>query len=135
MQLIDTNVLNYAVTDQDILKKRQALWLLHIALHNRDTAISPQVLRELANCLLKFPGQTPASVQNIIHRLRILPFIPEPGDVVERALDLKRQYCLQFYDAMLIATAQAANCDCILSEDLSTGQDFNGIRIQNPFMA
>jgi len=36
---------------------------------------------------------------------------------------------------MIIEAARQAGCDRVLTEDLSDGQVFSGVRSQNPFLA
>jgi predicted nucleic acid-binding protein len=36
-------------------------------------------------------------------------------------------------DAAILEAARAAGCDVVLSEDLSDGQDYGGVRVENPF--
>ena len=40
---------------------------------------------------------------------------------------------LQFYDSLLLATAEANGCDVFLSEDLNPGQIYCGMTAVNPF--
>jgi predicted nucleic acid-binding protein len=40
---------------------------------------------------------------------------------------------MSFWDALLIAAAESANCTELLTEDLNDGQIINGIKIKNPF--
>ena len=40
---------------------------------------------------------------------------------------------LSFWDGLVLAAARRAHAPTILSEDLSEGQNYNGIRVQNPF--
>jgi len=45
-----------------------------------------------------------------------------------------RRFRLSFWDAMIIEAARASRCEVALSEDLNHGQDYNGVRIINPFL-
>lgn len=40
---------------------------------------------------------------------------------------------ISYWDAAIIEAARALGCATILSEDLADGQDFDGVRIENPF--
>ena len=48
-------------------------------------------------------------------------------------MEIKERHGLQFYDALVVASAEAAGCDTIYSEDLSDGAVYEGIRVENPF--
>ena len=52
---------------------------------------------------------------------------------VRRALAIKGQYGIQFYDALMLAAAEAGGCGEILTEDLNDGQLYCGIKAVNPF--
>jgi predicted nucleic acid-binding protein len=61
--------------------------------------------------------------------------VVEPeAETVRRAVQAYEQYGAQFYDGMIIAAAERARCKRIWSEDLSAGQDYFGIRVENPFV-
>ena len=53
--------------------------------------------------------------------------------IVERALDTLERYKISYWDALIIAAAERAQCKRILSEDLNAGQIYHGIEITNPF--
>ena len=49
------------------------------------------------------------------------------------ALQIKNTYDVSYWDAAIIAAAQALGCREILSEDMSHGREFDGAIINNPF--
>ena len=49
------------------------------------------------------------------------------------ALDTRRRLQLSYWDAAIIEASRAMGCTHVLSEDLSDGQDFGGVRVTNPF--
>jgi predicted nucleic acid-binding protein len=53
--------------------------------------------------------------------------------LVQRAVEAHAAYGIHFYDGMIVAAAERAGCTRILSEDLSDGQEYFGIRVVNPF--
>ena len=38
-----------------------------------------------------------------------------------------------YWDAAILAAARALGCDAVYSEDMSSEQDYGGIRVVNPF--
>jgi len=38
-----------------------------------------------------------------------------------------------FWDSLIVAAAQAAGCDALLTEDLQHGLDIDGLRVADPF--
>ena len=55
------------------------------------------------------------------------------GVMVDRAIDTHRQYQISYWDGLIIAAAERAECMTLLSEDLSAGQAYHGLRVENPF--
>jgi len=45
---------------------------------------------------------------------------------------IRNLYRGSFWDASIVAAAEAADCDFVLSEDLSTGQYYAGVEVINP---
>ena len=64
----------------------------------------------------------------------ILVYLADRHDDDKRALEVRAKYKLQFYDALLLATAEANGCDVFLSEDLNPGQIYCGMTAVNPFV-
>jgi predicted nucleic acid-binding protein len=46
-----------------------------------------------------------------------------------------QQFEISYWDAAILEAARALGCDVVLSEDLSDGQDYAGVRTENPFNA
>jgi predicted nucleic acid-binding protein len=46
---------------------------------------------------------------------------------------LARDNTLSFYDALVVAAADAAGCRVLLTEDLQHGRKFGGLTVENPF--
>lgn len=72
-------------------------------------------------------------------RLRVASVQARAAIVAARASDLDEamrkaaKHKLQFWDAMLMATARRAGCRLLISEDGQDGQDFDGLVLVNPF--
>jgi predicted nucleic acid-binding protein len=54
--------------------------------------------------------------------------------MTKRAVEIRKTYGINFWDACIVSNAEYAECDAIYSEDLNTGQFYSGIRIINPFV-
>ena len=54
--------------------------------------------------------------------------------IVRAGLDLNQTRSVAFYDALIIASAQAAGCKLLFSEDLNTGEVIAGVRLLDPFI-
>jgi predicted nucleic acid-binding protein len=51
----------------------------------------------------------------------------------QRALHIHSRWRYGFYDSLVIASALAAGCRTLLSEDLQQGQQLEGLTIIDPF--
>jgi predicted nucleic acid-binding protein len=53
--------------------------------------------------------------------------------LMRAALAATARHHVSYWDAAIIEAARLLRCRVVLSEDLSHGQDFEGVRIENPF--
>jgi predicted nucleic acid-binding protein len=58
---------------------------------------------------------------------------PLAAETLDEAFALEDRYGVRFWDALLLASANAAACDYFLSEDLNDGQVYGGVTVVNPF--
>jgi predicted nucleic acid-binding protein len=131
---LDTNVLVYAYQTSDPGKQRIARQLLSRAVAGEFT-ISTQVLAEFATTLLH-KLQPPLSIEEVtiaLDGLGPIPLIVPDGDIVRRAVEARGAYGIHFYDGMIVAAAERAGCEKILSEDLNSQQKYFGVLVANPF--
>jgi predicted nucleic acid-binding protein len=56
-------------------------------------------------------------------------------ELILGAIDLHRLHPLSVWDALIVASASAASCATLLTEDLGAGDVIAGVRIENPFAA
>ena len=131
---LDTNVLVYAYDPGDPRKRRIAQDLVRKALAGEILA-STQVLAEFAATLLHktVPAARPADVTAVLDALGPIRVVVSDRDVVRRAVEVRAEYGLHFYDGMIVAAAERGGCARIWSEDLNAGQKYFGIAVQNPF--
>lgn len=62
-----------------------------------------------------------------------LHVVPTDAQIVNTAIDLTLDHSISIWDAMMVRAAQAGGCDRLLTEDLSHGESFGPVRIENPF--
>jgi len=135
MRFFDTNILVYAATDADPRKRDIARELIGHALEvNHDGCISTQVLQEFCNTLYKKTKRTKAEIDGMLDYFRELLATDVTIDLVCRAMAVKEEYGLQFYDALIVATAAKLGCHEIVTEDLNPNQKYCGMAVVNPFM-
>lgn len=134
MRFVDTNVLIYAVlaSTEDSEKQSIALDLLK----NDDLVISVQVLQEFY-----FQSTHPRRHHSISHE-EALGFLASIGHIAAQhmsvqifhaAAAISHRYQLSYWDGAILAAAQATRCDAVYSEDLSSEQEYGGVRVINPF--
>ncbi len=134
-EFLDSNVLVYAYDRGDQRKQRIAQSLLRRALAG-EIAASSQVLGEFAVTMLHKmkPPASPADLTALLDTLGPIPLVPVDGDMVVRAVKAHAQYGVHFYDGMIVAAAERGGCQKIWSEDLNAGQEYFGVRVENPFI-
>jgi len=133
-EFLDSNILVYAHDDADLKKREIARDLIKRAVLG-EIVISTQTLAELSATLLhKFPQQFSSDeVIGILDALAPIGLVLPDAGIVRRAVEAHQTYGVHFYDGMIVAAAERAGCQRIWSEDLSAGQEYFGIRVENPF--
>lgn len=130
----DSNILVYASSEQDMRKKGIAAVILEHARDNSTGVISLQVLRELSNALFHKSDYSVSEIRRIAETFHdTFPCMGDSFELQLRAIEIKAKYGIQFYDALIIATAKAAGCDTVYSEDLGDGAVYDGITVKDPF--
>ena len=51
------------------------------------------------------------------------------------ALQYRDMFGLSYWDCLILAAAKLSGCNAVYSEDMSSTQDYDGIRVINPFAA
>ena len=54
-------------------------------------------------------------------------------DVFRAGASISQRFGLSYWDGAILAAARAAGCDAVYSEDFSSEQDYDGLRVLNPF--
>ena len=72
---------------------------------------------------------------NILEALSPFPVLPIDRELVLQAIEIRIRYQVSYWDAAIIAAAKRLGCDILYSEDLSQGQDYDGVTVVNPFLA
>ena len=134
MRFVDTNVLLYAVSaeSEQSGKRDRAIALLT----ESDLAISVQVLQEFYYQATR-PGRpaalTPEQAVRFIQSIDSFPVQPMTLEVFLAGVSISRRFGLSYWDGAILAAARAMGCEIVYSEDLSATQDYDGLRVANPF--
>ena len=130
---LDTNVFLYAFLNQDASKKSVAARIVSDAVSSGDGYVSPQVVNEFCNVMLKKSGKTLSEILEATKLFARFRMVDGSLRLTQRALELKGLYGVQFYDSLMLAFSEAAGCDEILTEDLNDGQMYGSVKAVNPF--
>lgn len=69
-------------------------------------------------------------LQKVLHPLcQVFP----DSEIYNNALDISRRTNYSFYDSLIIAGALRGECGLLYSEDLTSGQQIDSLKIINPF--
>ncbi|QOC23806.1 PIN domain-containing protein [Wenzhouxiangella sp. AB-CW3] len=131
---VDTNVLVYARDTTEPEKHSQArTWLKHLWA-NRAGRISTQVLKEYYQVVTHRldPGLPQDQARSDIRDLLTWRPLDINAQTLEQAWFIEDRYKTSWWDALIIASAQQAGCNWLLSEDLQPGQQIENLTILNP---
>ena len=131
----DTNILIYAYDDHEPVKQATAQTLLSKTIENENGVLSVQVLGEFFNVVtrhIKNPMSSDEAWQ-IIATVSILPVQEMDLLMVGRAVATHKMYRISYWDALIIAAAERAGAEEIMSEDLNDGRFYHKIQVCNPF--
>jgi predicted nucleic acid-binding protein len=130
---VDTNVLLYAQDMASPEKHKQAQAWRHELWKSGMGRISFQVLQEFyVNVAQKWPGARRQAREEVRDLLAWRP-VRTDAELLERAWSIQDRYQLSFWDSLIVAAAKAGSCRHLLTEDLQDGQDFDNLRVLNPF--
>ena len=134
MRLTDTNVLLYAVSPlpEEADKRDRARDLLR----RPDLAVSVQVFQEFyhqATRPTRSGRMTHDDALAFLGALLKFPVQDVTLDLFREAVVISRRYQLSYWDGAILAAARALGCEAVYSEDLSAQQDYDGLRVINPF--
>lgn len=132
---IDTNIIVYANDMNAGEKQGQAIDIIKRQMQMQTGVISTQVMQEYANVAINKLKQETSVVLRQLRLLEDLAVAPITPKTTRRAVEILATYQISFWDANIIAAAEAAECDVILSEDLNPGQFYAGIQVINPLPA
>jgi predicted nucleic acid-binding protein len=137
LQFLDTNILVYAYDNSTGVKHEKAHKLLDELWNSQSACVSIQVLEELYVTLTRKVA-APISSETAAEIIKDLAHFTVHAPGVDDLLDgiiIQQKYKINIWDAMIIQSASASDCTVLWSEDLSAGQDYQGVVVKNPFLA
>jgi predicted nucleic acid-binding protein len=134
VRFVDTNVLLYAVSRDP--KEQDKATRANGILGARDVALSVQVLQEFyvqATRATRPDPLTHEQATGLLESFLRFPVQDITTDLMLAAAATRQRFGLSYWDAAILEAARSLGCEVVLSEDLSDGQDYAGVRVENPF--
>jgi len=131
--LVDANVLIYSVSrlPDEVAKRERALQLMEVA----DFGLSGQVLAEFYNTVThkQHVRLSPDEARTVIDDLSELPVVPVDRELVVRGSEISERYQISYWDGAILAAAERLGAKTLYSEELSHGQRYGTVTVENPF--
>jgi predicted nucleic acid-binding protein len=133
---VDTNILLYTIDDdpasaakrdlaQKLLLSERWGWSAQVAAEFFVNATSPKRPFRLSS----------ADAAAFVETWLAYPTLPITPDLVRAAISIHQRFQLSYWDAAILGAAKRLGCHTVYSEDLNHGQDYDGVRVVNPFLA
>ena len=133
---IDTNIFVYQLERLDARKADIADGLIENGIETQTACISFQVIQEYINTAIR-KAEVPLTEDELRKYLVdvLAPLYRVQPDIrlYQKALEIRFRYRFGFYDSLIVAAAVEAGCKTLYTEDLTHGQQVEGVTITNPF--
>lgn len=133
---LDTNIFVYRFHTEAPAKAQRAEELITVALDSGRGVTSYQVAQEFCNVALRGRPSPirPADVARFLDSdVEPLVRVESSVKLLLGGLRLHERFRLSWYDALIVAAAQEAHCRILYSEDFQHGQQFDSVRVVDPF--
>ena len=133
---LDTNILIYAIElDAERAEHDKSTMARHL-IRREGATLSVQVLGEFYRSVTSRRRESPLSHDEAVAWVQLWKrYDVRPLTVphVDLAVHLAGRYQINYFDALIVASARLAGCRTLFSEDLNDGQDYDGVQVENPF--
>jgi len=133
---LDTNIFVYSLDVSVPAKARRAATLIRDGLETGNGIVSYQVVQEFFSVAFRRfakPMSAFAAEEYLNTTFRPLLAVHSSPAIFVSALEVYAQYKFSWYDSIIVAAAQEAECSILYSEDMQHGQRVDDLRIENPF--
>lgn len=133
---VDTSILVYAHDLAAEEKHVRARALIERLWNDRCGVLSTQVLQEFYVNIRK-KARAPVGAADAKQWLADYlnwEVVTNDGSAVIEAIELEERFRISFWDALIVQAARSCGAAVIYSEDLSHGQDYAGVVVQNPLV-
>lgn len=130
---VDTNVVFFAADDRDSVKRLVAQDIL-ARIRALSAPIALQVVGEFYAAVTRRLGTPPSVAARAANNLlATYPTFGSSPEVVALALEAASAGRFSYWDALLLASADRAGCDVLLSEDMADGARLGSTVVVQPF--
>lgn len=134
VRFVDTNVLLYAISTDHGERSKAAR--ANEILDQGDIGLSVQVLQEFyvqATRASRADAITHDQATGLIESWCRFPVQVITPEVMRAALAIRQRFGISYWDAAILEAGRALGCAVVLSEDLDSATDYDGIVVQDPF--
>jgi predicted nucleic acid-binding protein len=136
MTFVDTNILLYAISKDPSERRKTEVAMDVLAAPVESLALSVQVLQEFyvqATRATREGALPHRLAEDYIDHFQAFHVQDTTLALFRASVASCRRFKISYWDAAIIEAARMMECDTVLSEDLSDGQSFGGVRVRNPF--
>jgi predicted nucleic acid-binding protein len=133
---LDTNVFVYEFDTRYPAKTERASTLVRSAIANKRGVVSYQVVQEFFNVAFRrFEKRLPAAdaEQYLFSVFKPLLAVHSSPRLLLEALTIRTRHQFSWYDSLIVAAAQQADCSVLYSEDMQHGRRIGDLKIEDPF--
>jgi len=131
---LDTNLLIYSMDNYNKKKQAQCRSLLKSVTGSMQGVISTQVMQEFYVAATRKLGADPLTTKDVMNSFTRFEVVGISPDIINSAVDCSILNRLSFWDALIVAAAESANCEYLWTEDLNAGQVIRGVKVENPLL-
>jgi predicted nucleic acid-binding protein len=130
---IDTNVLLYMHSSEDLAKQARAQELFEYYGNLCSIVLSTQVVQEFVAAgqrKLRLPKE---QLKRLVAGFLALPLVLLGPSHILRAIEHEERYQISFWDALILAAAESGGAETLFTEDLNHNQQYGSVLVRNPF--
>ena len=135
-RFFDTNIIVYSRDLSEPVKQPIAFDLVQEAWENRSGRLSTQVLSEYYVTVTRKldPGMPREEAWSDVEALFVWNPVSIDAECLRIAYQVQRDHGVSWWDSLIISAAHLSESPVLLSEDLTHGEVYAGVKVVNPFV-
>ena len=129
----DTNVLLYMHSSADGRKQTRAQELFQQFGQAGQVLLSTQVIQEFFAAAVRKLSLPADLAREVATALLDLPLVIVGPEHIRQAMVDQERFRISFWDALILAAAEAGGAEVLFTEDLNHGQTYGSVMVRNPF--